>query len=150
TLSTGHDAAGASGPTSTADARVRAKRDSRRLSASTVTVPGTASSIAATPVISTSGEAPSSAAPSRRASSPSFMRPPLAEAHRTVQPAGGAVGAVSGPPNKLVQSVIMNILHLGIPKGSLEAATIELFRRSGWKITTGSRSYFPSVDDPAV
>jgi len=57
---------------------------------------------------------------------------------------------VSGPPNKLVQSVIMNILHLGIPKGSLEAATIELFRRSGWKITTGSRSYFPSVDDPAV
>ncbi|HKA28687.1 MAG TPA: ATP phosphoribosyltransferase [Candidatus Binatia bacterium] len=45
---------------------------------------------------------------------------------------------------------MMNILHLGIPKGSLEAATIELFRRSGWKITTGSRSYFPSVDDPAV
>jgi len=44
----------------------------------------------------------------------------------------------------------MPALHLGIPKGSLEAATIELFRRSGWKITTGSRSYFPSVDDPAV
>jgi len=57
---------------------------------------------------------------------------------------------VSGPPNKLVQSVIMTILHLGIPKGSLEAATIELFRRSGWKITTGSRSYFPSVDDPGL
>ena len=44
----------------------------------------------------------------------------------------------------------MTALHLGIPKGSLEAATIELFRRSGWKITTGSRSYFPSVDDPAL
>jgi ATP phosphoribosyltransferase len=44
----------------------------------------------------------------------------------------------------------MTILHLGIPKGSLEAATIELFRRSGWKITTGSRSYFPSVDDPGL
>src|SRR5262245_44119339 len=44
----------------------------------------------------------------------------------------------------------MNILHLGIPKGSLEAATIELFRRSGWKITTGSRSYFPSVDDAGL
>ena len=57
---------------------------------------------------------------------------------------------MSGPPNKLVQSVIMTILHLGIPKGSLEAATIELFRRSGWKITTGSRSYFPSVDDPGL
>jgi ATP phosphoribosyltransferase len=44
----------------------------------------------------------------------------------------------------------MPALHLGIPKGSLEAATIELFRRSGWKITTGSRSYFPSIDDPAL
>jgi ATP phosphoribosyltransferase len=44
----------------------------------------------------------------------------------------------------------MSKLNLGIPKGSLEAATIELFRRSGWKITTDSRSYFPSVDDPAL
>ena len=44
----------------------------------------------------------------------------------------------------------MTVLQLGIPKGSLEAATIELFRRSGWKITTGSRSYFPSIDDPAL
>jgi ATP phosphoribosyltransferase len=38
-------------------------------------------------------------------------------------------------------------LKLGIPKGSLEAATIELFRKSGWKITGSDRSYFPSVDD---
>ncbi len=44
----------------------------------------------------------------------------------------------------------MNVLQLGIPKGSLEAATIELFRRSGWKITTGERSYFPRVDDAAL
>src|SRR5215813_3763865 len=44
----------------------------------------------------------------------------------------------------------MPTLQLGIPKGSLEDATIELFRRSGWKITTGSRSYFPSVDDPEL
>src|SRR4029453_19632109 len=42
------------------------------------------------------------------------------------------------------------VLNLGIPKGSLEAATIELFRRSGWKISTGSRSYFPTIDDPAL
>jgi ATP phosphoribosyltransferase len=42
----------------------------------------------------------------------------------------------------------VDVLQLGIPKGSLEAATIELFRRSGWKIRTGERSYFPSVDDP--
>lgn len=38
-------------------------------------------------------------------------------------------------------------LNLGIPKGSLEAATIELFRKSGWKISGHDRSYFPSVDD---
>lgn len=40
------------------------------------------------------------------------------------------------------------ILRLGLPKGSLEATTIELFRKSGWKVTTSSRSYFPSIDDP--
>ena len=44
----------------------------------------------------------------------------------------------------------MNVLQLGIPKGSLESATVELFRRSGWKIAIDSRSYFPSVDDPAL
>ena len=44
----------------------------------------------------------------------------------------------------------MNLLQLGIPKGSLEAATIELFRRSGWKIGVGQRSYFPSIDDPGL
>ncbi len=41
----------------------------------------------------------------------------------------------------------MNILKLGIPKGSLENATIELFRKSGWRISVSSRSYFPIVDD---
>ncbi len=41
----------------------------------------------------------------------------------------------------------MSQLSFGIPKGSLEKATIELFRRSGWKIEGGSRSYFPDVDD---
>jgi ATP phosphoribosyltransferase len=38
-------------------------------------------------------------------------------------------------------------LKLGIPKGSLESMTIELFKKSGWKISTTSRSYFPSIDD---
>jgi ATP phosphoribosyltransferase len=42
------------------------------------------------------------------------------------------------------------ILKLGLPKGSLESATIELFRKSGWRISSGGRSYFPSVDDPAL
>lgn len=41
-------------------------------------------------------------------------------------------------------------LKLGIPKGSLESATIELFRRAGWTVTVSSRSYFPSVDDPEI
>ncbi len=42
------------------------------------------------------------------------------------------------------------ILKLGIPKGSLENATVELFRRAGFNITTSSRSYFPVVDDPEI
>ena len=41
-------------------------------------------------------------------------------------------------------------LKLGIPKGSLENATIDLFRRAGFNITTSTRSYFPSVDDPEL
>jgi len=41
-------------------------------------------------------------------------------------------------------------LKLGIPKGSLESATIDLFRRAGFTITTSSRSYFPSIDDPEL
>jgi len=41
----------------------------------------------------------------------------------------------------------MNVLKLGIPKGSLEKATIELFQKSGWRIKLASRSYFPEIDD---
>ena len=41
-------------------------------------------------------------------------------------------------------------LRLGIPKGSLEKATIDLFRRSGWQIKVNGRSYFPDIDDPAI
>ena len=44
----------------------------------------------------------------------------------------------------------MSILKIGIPKGSLENATIELFRKSGWKISVSSRSYFPIVDDDEI
>ena len=40
-----------------------------------------------------------------------------------------------------------NLLKLGIPAGSLQEATAELFRRAGYKITFGSRSYYPTVDD---
>jgi ATP phosphoribosyltransferase len=39
------------------------------------------------------------------------------------------------------------VIKLGIPKGSLENATIQLFQNAGWKISVTSRNYFPSVDD---
>jgi ATP phosphoribosyltransferase len=42
------------------------------------------------------------------------------------------------------------MLKLGIPKGSLENATIDLFRRAGFTISTSSRSYFPGIDDPEI
>jgi len=41
-------------------------------------------------------------------------------------------------------------LRLGIPKGSLQEATIDLFGRAGWKITLGARSYVPTIDDPEI
>ena len=41
-------------------------------------------------------------------------------------------------------------LKLGIPKGSLQDATIDLLARAGWKITLGSRSYVPAIDDPEI
>src|SRR5437773_11338701 len=44
----------------------------------------------------------------------------------------------------------MSLLKLGIPKGSLQDATLDLFSRAGWKITLGSRSYVPAIDDPEI
>jgi ATP phosphoribosyltransferase len=41
-------------------------------------------------------------------------------------------------------------LRLGIPKGSLEAATVQLFQRAGFNILVSTRSYFPSIDDPEI
>jgi ATP phosphoribosyltransferase len=41
-------------------------------------------------------------------------------------------------------------LKLGIPKGSLQNATVELFRRSGWKINVNGRSYFPDINDDTI
>ncbi len=42
------------------------------------------------------------------------------------------------------------LLMLGLPKGSLEESTKALFAKAGWKITTSSRSYRPSIDDPEL
>jgi ATP phosphoribosyltransferase len=41
-------------------------------------------------------------------------------------------------------------LKLGIPKGSLQDATVQLFARAGFNLYVSSRSYFPSVDDPEI
>ncbi len=43
-----------------------------------------------------------------------------------------------------------NKLRLGIPKGSLQDATIALFQRAGWNIYANGRSYFPSIDDSEI
>src|SRR6516162_5835453 len=42
------------------------------------------------------------------------------------------------------------ILKLGIPAGSLQEATGDLFRKAGYKITFASRSYYPNIDDPEI
>jgi ATP phosphoribosyltransferase len=44
----------------------------------------------------------------------------------------------------------MSLLKLGIPKGSLQEATLDLFARAGWKITLSARSYMPTIDDPEI
>ena len=44
----------------------------------------------------------------------------------------------------------MTQLKLGVPKGSLEEATIALFRQAGWQIQPRSRNYFPTIDDPEI
>src|SRR6476659_2391389 len=43
-----------------------------------------------------------------------------------------------------------NVLKLGLPAGSRQDATAELFRKAGYKITFASRSYYPSIDDPEI
>lgn len=45
---------------------------------------------------------------------------------------------------------MQNKLKLGLPKGSLEEATISLFARAGWKIHKMSRNYFPAINDPEI
>jgi ATP phosphoribosyltransferase len=41
-------------------------------------------------------------------------------------------------------------LKMGLPKGSLEAATLDLMRRAGFLITVAQRSYYPAIDDPEI
>jgi ATP phosphoribosyltransferase len=44
----------------------------------------------------------------------------------------------------------MPVLKIGIPKGSLQEATVELFRKAGYVIRINDRSYYPSIDDPEI
>jgi ATP phosphoribosyltransferase len=44
----------------------------------------------------------------------------------------------------------MTPLKLGLPKGSLQDATLQLLARAGWRVTVSSRSYFPTIDDSEI
>ncbi len=44
----------------------------------------------------------------------------------------------------------MTVVELGVPVGSLEKPTIELFRRAGWEIQGRERSYLPTIDDDSI
>ena len=60
------------------------------------------------------------------------------------------VGATTRNPAIRKRKPVANKLRLGIPKGSLQDATIALFKRAGWNIYADGRSYFPSIDDPEI
>jgi len=49
-----------------------------------------------------------------------------------------------------MKGMIMNKLILGLPKGSLQDSTFAMFQKAGFKVSVGSRSYLPSVDDPEI
>ena len=49
-----------------------------------------------------------------------------------------------------MQKPSANVLRLGIPKGSLQDSTVDLFAKAGWKISINDRSYFPAIDDPGI
>ena len=44
----------------------------------------------------------------------------------------------------------MSVLRLGLPKGSLEESTVDMFAKAGYKIDIQSRSYYPTIDDPEI
>ena len=59
-----------------------------------------------------------------------------------------AIGA--SDPRRSRRAVAAPQLTLGIPKGSLQQATVRLFERAGFKIHIGERSYAPAIDDPEL
>src|SRR3990167_7173520 len=57
---------------------------------------------------------------------------------------------IDTPQAKRYNSAPMSTLKIALPKGSLQEATVSLFKRAGFNINVSSRSYFPSVDDPEL
>lgn len=49
-----------------------------------------------------------------------------------------------------LKTKLKKVLKLGLPKGSLQEATLKMFQNAGFKITIGERSYFPDIDDPEI
>jgi ATP phosphoribosyltransferase len=76
------------------------------------------------------------------------------------KPRRSAGGSVGGPRKKAdslqlkppgsLAARSFNRIKLGLPKGSLENATLDLFAKSGWKISVNPRSYFPNIDDEEI
>jgi ATP phosphoribosyltransferase len=67
----------------------------------------------------------------------------------------GRIGVYSfsgrkGRMSKDAKKEAKNVLSLGLPKGSLQESTFHLFRKAGYNITVGSRSYIPTIDDPQL
>ncbi|MDR3204683.1 MAG: ATP phosphoribosyltransferase [Deltaproteobacteria bacterium] len=54
------------------------------------------------------------------------------------------------PKGAIENSKPSSVLKLGLPKGSLEQYTLSLLSRSGWRVTIGSRNYFPDIDDAEI
>src|SRR6185369_1637859 len=79
---------------------------------------------------------------SRRAACGIFAFHPLLRNYRGFRSAGSAAHPA--------KDTRVNVLKLGLPKGSLEQTTIDLMKKSGWRVTTSSRSYFPNIDDPEL
>ncbi|HQZ37632.1 MAG TPA: ATP phosphoribosyltransferase [Vicinamibacterales bacterium] len=63
-------------------------------------------------------------------------------------PTEGPAGAPGLQSRQTLES--RRTLKLGIPKGSLEQATVQLFQRAGYQVIVSSRSYFPAIDDPDI
>ncbi|MEE9404788.1 MAG: ATP phosphoribosyltransferase [Algisphaera sp.] len=54
------------------------------------------------------------------------------------------------PSHSAASPLDPSTLRLGLPKGSLQDPTVDLFRRAGYRIDMSSRSYYPSIDDPGM